>query len=133
MVLPPPYRVSRPRAPYSQSSPPEPGPPPGEWRGRIRTSRGREHGDPFHAGARFGRGTIAQGRVQPLPVVEHLDIVEHRRPGLIAGAEPGPVDGNRAPWTCSFFSEAKKLSMGALSRQLPRRLIDCSTPCRSST
>jgi hypothetical protein len=33
--------------------------------------------------------------------------------------------GNRASWTRSVLSEAKKLSMGALSRQLPRRLIDC--------
>src|SRR5215210_8643249 len=40
---------------------------------------------------------------------------------------------NRASWTRSVLSEAKKLSMGALSRQLPRRLIDCWMPCRSST
>src|SRR3954462_11633968 len=40
---------------------------------------------------------------------------------------------NRAPWMRSVLSEAKKLSMGALSRQLPRRLIDCWMPCRSST
>src|SRR3712207_8717635 len=38
----------------------------------------------------------------------------------------------RSWWTCSVLSEAKKLSMGALSRQLPRRLIDCVMPCRSS-
>ena len=35
------------------------GPAPCEWRGRIRTSGSREHGDPFHVGARFGRGTVA--------------------------------------------------------------------------
>src|SRR5215216_2578961 len=40
---------------------------------------------------------------------------------------------NRASWTRSVLSEAKKLSTGALSRQLPRRLIDCWIPCRSST
>src|SRR3954462_12466918 len=40
---------------------------------------------------------------------------------------------NRASWMRSVLSEAKKLSMGALSRQLPRRLIDCWIPCRSST
>src|SRR3954467_6529146 len=40
---------------------------------------------------------------------------------------------NRASWTRSVLSAAKKLSMGALSRQLPRRLIDCWMPCRSST
>src|SRR3954462_342141 len=40
---------------------------------------------------------------------------------------------NQASWTRSVLSEAKKLSMGALSRQLPRRLIDGWMPCRSST
>src|SRR5215204_1929099 len=40
---------------------------------------------------------------------------------------------NWASWTRSVLSEAKKLSMGALSKQLPRRLIDCWMPCRSST
>src|SRR3954471_6173271 len=40
---------------------------------------------------------------------------------------------NWASWTRSVLSEAKKLSMGALSKQLPRRLIDCWIPCRSST
>src|SRR3954454_22808238 len=40
---------------------------------------------------------------------------------------------NLASWTHSVLSEAKKLSMGALSRQLPRRLIDGWMPCRSST
>src|SRR6185312_3520347 len=40
---------------------------------------------------------------------------------------------NRASWTRSVLSEAKKLSMGALSRQLPRRLIDGWIPCHSST
>src|SRR3954453_22991966 len=45
------------------------GPPPEEWRDGIRTSRGRAHAAPFHAGPRLGRGAVAQGRVQPLPVV----------------------------------------------------------------
>src|SRR5690349_7833104 len=40
---------------------------------------------------------------------------------------------NRASWTRSVLSAAKKLSMGALSRQLPRRLIEGWMPCRSST
>src|SRR3954465_14650099 len=68
------------------------GPPPEEWRGGIRTSRGRAHVDPFHAGPRLGRGAVAQGRVQALPVVEDLDILEHRRPGLRPGAEADVVD-----------------------------------------
>src|SRR5215213_411384 len=40
---------------------------------------------------------------------------------------------NWASWTRSVLSEAKKLSMGALSKQLPRRLMDGWIPCRSST
>src|SRR5215207_1824368 len=40
---------------------------------------------------------------------------------------------NWASWTRSVLSEAKKLSMGALSKQLPRRLIEGWMPCRSST
>src|SRR3954451_362502 len=40
---------------------------------------------------------------------------------------------NQASWTRSVLSEAKKLSIGALSKQLPRRLIDGWMPCRSST
>src|SRR3954468_13869283 len=35
------------------------GPPPEEWRGGIRTSRGRSHVDPFHAGPRLSRGAVA--------------------------------------------------------------------------
>src|SRR6185295_13712754 len=69
-----------------------PGPPPEEWRGGIRTSRGRARVDPLHAGPRLGRGAVAQGRVQTLPVVEDLDILEHRRPGLRPGAEMDVVD-----------------------------------------
>jgi hypothetical protein len=34
-------------------------------------------------------------------------------------------------WTSSVLSEPKKLSMGALSRQFPLRLIDCTIPCRA--
>jgi hypothetical protein len=39
------------------------GPAPGEWRGGIGTSRGRAHTDPFHVGARLGRGAVAEARV----------------------------------------------------------------------
>ena len=64
---------------------------PWEWRGGIRTSCSREQSDPFHVGARFGRGTVAQGRVQPLPVVEHFHILEHRPPGPARGAGAGAM------------------------------------------
>src|SRR3954453_4654380 len=39
----------------------------------------------------------------------------------------------RTWWTCSVLSEGKKLSMGALSRHFPRRLLDRGIGCRSST
>src|SRR5215213_1641319 len=68
------------------------GPAPWEWRGEIRTSRGCADGNPFHAEPRLDRGAIAEGRVQTLPVVEDLDVVEHGCLGLLPGAEPGLVD-----------------------------------------
>jgi hypothetical protein len=68
------------------------GPPPEEWRGGIRTSRGRARVGPFRAGPRLGRGAAARGRAQALPFVEDLDILEHRRPGLRPAAEVDVVD-----------------------------------------
>ena len=65
---------------------------PWEWRGEIRTSCGSRHGDRLHAGPGLGRGTVAQGRVQPLPVVEDFDVIEHGRFRLRAGAEADVVD-----------------------------------------
>src|SRR5207245_593493 len=38
------------------------------------------------------RGAVAEGRVQPCPVVEHLDVVEHGRPRLLPGAERAPAE-----------------------------------------
>ena len=38
---------------------------------------------------------------------------------------------NRASWTRSVLSAAKKLSMGALSKQFPRRLIEQRKPWRA--
>jgi len=66
--------------------------PPVEWRGEIRASCGCTHGDPFHAGPRLGRGAIADGRVQTLPIVEDFDVFEHGRLRLLAGAEADLVD-----------------------------------------
>ena len=63
------------------------------------------HADPFHAGPCLGRGAAAQGRLRPLPA--DLDVLDHRRLRLLAGAE-------RAWRTCSFFNETRKLSVGAL-------------------
>src|SRR5829696_7175143 len=66
--------------------------PPVEWRGEIRASCGCTHGDPFHAGPRLGRGAIADGRMQTLPIVEGFDVFEHGRLRLLAGAEADLVD-----------------------------------------
>src|SRR5215216_6750287 len=66
--------------------------PPVEWRGEIRASCGCTHGDPFHAGPRLGRGAIADGRMQTLPIVEDFDVFEHGRLRLLAGAEADLVD-----------------------------------------
>src|ERR671917_128321 len=71
---------------------PDPGLAPWEWRGEIRTSCGSRHGDHLHAGPGLGRGTVAQGRVQALPVVEDFDVVEHGRLRLRAGAEADVMD-----------------------------------------
>jgi hypothetical protein len=46
---------------------------------------------------------MAEGRVQALPVVEHLDVGEHRRFRSRAGTKAEPVDG-------PFLGEAKKPS-----------------------
>src|SRR3954467_14565815 len=95
---PPPGRArSRSGPPAPAMSPPHPprpppGPAPGEWRGEIRTSCGRWHDDRLHVGPRLGRGSVAQARVQTPPVVKDLDVLEHRRPGLRAAAEPDVVD-----------------------------------------
>src|SRR3954469_9920965 len=68
------------------------GPPPLVWRDEIRILCCRAQGDRLHAGASLGRGSVAQGRVQALPIVKDFDVLEHRRPRLGAGAEPGLMD-----------------------------------------
>src|SRR5215211_6517234 len=71
------------------------GPPPLVWRGEIRISGCRAQGDRLHAGASLGRGSVSQGRVQALPIVKDLDILEHGCFGLGAGAELGLMDALR--------------------------------------
>src|SRR5436190_16499794 len=46
----------------------------GVWRDEIRISCCLAHGDRLHAGASLGRGSVAQGRVQALPIIEDLDV-----------------------------------------------------------
>jgi hypothetical protein len=60
--------------------------------------------------------------VPPLTIVEDLDVVEDILPGLSVGLPMGPV-GELA------LRVEKKLSIGALSQQLPRRLILHSMLC----
>src|SRR3954462_4384262 len=50
------------------------------------------HGDRLHAGPRLNRRAVAQGRVQALPIIKHLDVLEHRGPRLGARAEPSLMD-----------------------------------------
>jgi hypothetical protein len=69
--------------------------PPLVWRGEIRISCRGSPGDLLHAGPCLGRSAVAQSRVQPLPIVEHLDVVEHRGSRLRTSAELGRVDGLR--------------------------------------
>src|SRR3954471_5828454 len=71
------------------------GPPPLVWRGAIRISGCLAHGDRLHAGASLGRGSVSQGRVQALPIVKYLDVLERRGPRLRAGAEPGLMNALR--------------------------------------
>src|SRR3954447_23645826 len=71
------------------------GPPPLVWRGEIRISGCPLQGDRLHAGASLGRGSVAQGRMQALSIVKHLDVLEHRRPRLGARAKPGLMDALR--------------------------------------
>src|SRR3954453_15925473 len=68
------------------------GPPPLVWRGEIRISGRLAQGDRLHAGASLGRGSVSQGRVQALPIVKYLDVLEHRSPRLGARAELGLMD-----------------------------------------
>src|SRR3954451_3201445 len=57
------------------------------WRGEIRASCGGRHGDLLHASPCLDRCSVAESGMQPLPVVEHLDVIEHGRFGLRTGAE----------------------------------------------
>ena len=66
--------------------------------GGLRSERSCRHADAdlAHVCTRLDRGAIAKGCVQALPIMEYLDVVEHRRFGLLAGAEvnrPGCAGG----------------------------------------
>ena len=69
--------------------------PPWEWRGEIRRSCRGAYGARLHAGPGLGWGAVTQGRVQALPIVEHLNILEDRCLCLRPGAELGRVDAFR--------------------------------------
>jgi hypothetical protein len=88
--VPPPYLPHRPVTEQDRAEDAEL--PPWVRRGWIRVSRRGAHGDPLHAGPCFGRGAVAQARMQTYPVVKDLDILEDRRLRLGAGAVAGEVD-----------------------------------------
>jgi hypothetical protein len=79
-------RPSRRRASAGRGLPPE------GWRVGIRGLRRERHADLAHDGTSLGWGTVADGRVQTLSIVEDLDVVEHCCSGLLAGAEVGLMD-----------------------------------------
>ncbi len=57
----------------------------------------------------------------PFAVIECFDVRDDGTRGLFAG-------GIMAAVYLSTFSECQKLSIGALSKQLPLLLIDCTMP-----
>jgi hypothetical protein len=65
---------------------------PGGWRVVIKALRHERHADLAHDCTSLGWGTVADGRVQTLSIVEDLDVVEHGCSGLLTGAEVGLVD-----------------------------------------
>jgi hypothetical protein len=76
---------------------------------------------------RGGPGSCSQG-LAALAVVEHFDVLEERLPSRRRGLG-SPVHLRRV----SVLSELKKLSAGALSQQLPRRLMLTAIPRTASS
>jgi hypothetical protein len=68
----------------------------------------------------LGGAPVSKGGVTSPAVVEALDVLEEGSLGLGSG------------WTSSVLSVPKKLSTGALSQQLPRRLMLQQMPCMQS-
>jgi hypothetical protein len=84
-----------------------------------------------HARARAAQGRHPTGLLPVLwtlsadGVVEALDVVEHVRPGGVAGSiDLAPIR--------SVFRDEKKLSIAALSQTLPERLVEQVTPFSAS-
>ena len=74
---------------------------------------------------KLGRGQEPQGGVTADAVVEHLRVLEARRPRLAAG-------GERLPGATSHFSRPKNDSTGALSQHWPRSLLLHTIPSEAS-
>ena len=66
-------------------------------------------------------GEVADRRMDPQPVVIHLDVLEHPRLEAFKGVE-------RWRWTNSFFRVAQNDSAAALSKQIPVRPTEFRTP-----
>ena len=65
--------------------------PPWEWRDEIGALRS-ESSDPFHDHPCLGGRSVTDTGMQPLPVIEHLDVIEHGRFGCLAGGEPAVIN-----------------------------------------
>lgn len=70
---------------------------------------------------KLGRRLIAERGVTTAPVVKDLDVVEQVGPRLVMRGVAGAVD----PFV---LQTVEKLSVGALSQQLPLRLIEQVMP-----
>jgi hypothetical protein len=80
---------------------------------------------PGHLRVGLGRGQEADAGVAAPAVVEDFHVLEERPPGASRL-------GKLVRCTSSFLRLPKKLSIGALSRQSPLRLMDWMIPCRAS-
>src|ERR1700761_1309227 len=65
--------------------------PPEEWRGEIRASCGHGDADFCHVRPRLNGRLVANPRMQALPIIEDLDVIEHRCFGFLAGSEAALV------------------------------------------
>ena len=65
--------------------------PPWEWRDEIGALRS-ESSDPFHDHPCLGGRSVTDAGMQTLPVIEHLDVIEHGRFGCLAGGEPAVMN-----------------------------------------
>ena len=66
--------------------------PPEEWRVEIRASCGHGDADLGHVRPCLNGRSVANPRMQALPIIEDLDVIEHRCFGFLAGSEAAFVN-----------------------------------------